>query len=108
MPSAQNTPVTLDSLSHEIKNLRQEGMTRTEILRELIRVEKKVDEALRILKTLAPQVPLQLLSHTGQTCPLCQNPVHYVPLPGGEGETRTVRVCGCEPAATQLVAGMRR
>ena len=108
MTSLKRPQVTLESLNLEIDRLKQENSTRTELVRALVRVEKKTDEALKMLKALAPQVPLQLLSNTGQTCPLCQNQVHYIPLPGGGGETRTIRVCGCEPVPTQLVAGMRR
>ena len=108
MTSLQKPTVTLESLSRELDQLKAENMTRTEMIRALVRVEKKADESLKMLKALAPQVPLQLLGNTGQTCPLCQNRVQYIPLPSGGGETRTIRVCGCEPVPTQLVAGMRR
>jgi len=108
MTSLKQPTVTLESLSLEVKELKQEGLARTETIRSLVRVEKKLDEVMKMMRALAPQAPLQLLSHTGQVCPLCQNAVHYLPLPSSGGESRTIRMCGCEPTPTQLVGGMRR
>lgn len=55
----------------------------------LIRIEKKLDELLRIMRDKEGAF-LQALHHSGQVCPLCSRPVEYVD--DGDGP---YRVCGC-------------
>lgn len=82
-----------------------------QILRALVRVEKKIDELLVESRSMMSKAALPTirgqLDNAHQICPLCQRPVTYQPVivkvtdqPGLTMEV-TVRVCGCEPRATQ-------
>ena len=80
-----------------------------ELLKASIRIEKKLDETLSLLRkvarsqqTIGPAM-LQPLSNPGQNpCPLCQRRVMYQPIKLPTQETVIVRICGCEPVVTEL------
>ena len=82
-----------------------------QILRALVRLEKKLDELLVESRALMSKATLPTirgqLDNANQICPLCQRPVTYQPVimkvPDQPGITMEVmvRVCGCEPRATQ-------
>ena len=82
-----------------------------QILRALVRVEKKLDELLVESRSMMSKASLATirgpLDNQNQVCPLCQKAVTYQPVivkvteqPGVTMEVM-VRVCGCEPRATQ-------
>ena len=79
------------------------------ILEAMIRLEKKLDEVLRVTVNpnkgnVAANLPTMLmpLSNPGQPpCPLCQRPVTYQKLRLPDLEI-VLRTCGCEPQVTQL------
>jgi hypothetical protein len=89
-----------------------------EVLRAAIRIEKKLDEVLKmILKSSKSAGPgdlppmAQPLGALGQVCPLCQKPISYRPvnLPADFRAAASqspnvviLRSCGCEPALTEL------
>ena len=82
-----------------------------QILRALLRIEKKQDNLLMQLHQLSvkSQVPSWggQLNDQNQTCPLCHKAVGYQPVlvkvPEKPDVTMEVmlRTCGCEPRATQ-------
>jgi len=65
----------------------------------LLRIEKKLDELLKLVVSLQKTEPgrlpliIQPLSSRGQVCPLCQRGIHY--LLSQEGEA--IRICSCVP-----------
>jgi hypothetical protein len=70
--------------------------------RTLLRIEKKLDELLRLTKTEitatrgAPM--LQQMSFNKQVCPLCNKPIEYfVSEPSGDFGKVVRRECGCVP-----------
>lgn len=83
------------------------------LINSLVRVEKKVDELIRLkISTSSPGsiLMVQPLNYKNQSaCPLCQGPVYYkkvkIPIqyPEGSGlekevtEEVFVRVCNCAP-----------
>ena len=79
------------------------------LLATAIRVEKKLDELLKLTvtsqKVETGQLPVQLqpLSNPTQgACPLCQRPIVYRQVMVPETDTRaTVRSCGCKPPPSQ-------
>ena len=79
------------------------------LLGAAIRIEKKLDELLKLALVEAraqkgPLVNLEPLSYPTQgACPLCQKQVTYVPLLIKDFPNPVlVRVCGCEPKTNQL------
>jgi hypothetical protein len=81
-----------------------------QILRALVRQEKKIDALIEAVKSLQvkSQVPVftPKLDQLNQVCPLCQQRVEYqpvmVPVPGsGDTMEVMVRTCMCEPRATK-------
>ena len=73
------------------------------LMRFALRSEKKLDEALRLLKTDKQGVQLQELRFPGQVCPLCNQQKAYLPVPASDqGETEVIVVCGCTPRLTPL------
>lgn len=81
----------------------------TLLLKSAIRIEKKLDELLKL--TLAesrahrgPLVNLEPLSYPTQgACPLCQKQVTYIPMAFKDLPSPIpVRVCGCEAKTNQL------
>lgn len=75
----------------------------TEVLRALVRVEKKCDEILKLQKTATPAATVQPIHYGGQSCPLCQKPVVYLTLETGVGSPpETYRVCGCVPVPNPI------
>lgn len=81
-----------------------------EVLRSMIRIEKKCDEILKLAKVESPGAVVQPLNYAGQVCPLCQRPVTYLSVEMGEGALpEPIRICGCHPAANKLAdTGARR
>jgi hypothetical protein len=80
-----------------------------QLLKAAIRIEKKLDETLILLRRLAKTqeavglTMLQPLSNPGQNpCPLCQKRVVYQPVVLPTQEMVTIRICGCEPVVTEL------
>jgi len=75
-----------------------------ELLKAVIRLEKKVDELMR--RQDNDKAPRQMLHHTGQSCPLCHAAVKYQPYKPAElGREIIIRECQCEPTATELPKG---
>jgi hypothetical protein len=64
----------------------------------LVRLEKKVDEILKILKKGdgVKIVVLETIGTAHQTCPLCSRSIRYEPFDGA-----IVRKCGCVPNVTE-------
>lgn len=82
-----------------------------EVLAVCLRVEKKVDEVLRLHRANSgtPQFYNTLDSPT-QVCPLCQRKVAYVPVDLCSGDQENpervlVRRCNCIPQPTELPVG---
>ena len=75
-------------------------MTRS-LMRFALRIEKKLDEALKLLKVDKPGVQLQELKYPGQVCPLCNQPKTYYPIQVNKMESEVICVCGCTPRLTQ-------
>lgn len=81
-----------------------------EILRTLLRIEKKTDEllklALRSAETKPGHLPLQVQPMDVPVpgpCPLCQKPMTYKAVELSSLHTTVpIRVCGCEPVITDL------
>jgi hypothetical protein len=71
-----------------------------EILKALLRVEKKQDEILKYAVSKGHQTTP--MSYMGEPCPLCQRKVENVPHQLSEGHFVVVRSCGCEPVNTQM------
>lgn len=67
----------------------------------LLRMEKKVDELLRLrLEQAGPlelNQQLQSLQSTGQVCPLCRRSVTLKSLYLDEDKYVQIRVCSCNP-----------
>jgi len=79
-----------------------------QLLKAVIRIEKKLDELLRLSlkasETKLGNLPTQLqpLSNPVQgACPLCQRQIAYKEVEMPEGKT-IIRICGCEPQTNQL------
>jgi len=79
------------------------------VLNALIRIEKKLDELLKLNIPMAQKsgvaVPMpQPLGMPNQgVCPLCQKGVTYQHLIDPETDTPVpVRVCGCEPVVVSV------
>ena len=81
-----------------------------QILRALVRQEKKIDELMRALSDLSQKMQVPhfnpKLDQLNQVCPLCQQRVDYqpvmVPVPGSQETMEVmVRTCMCEPRATK-------
>lgn len=84
------------------------------LLRAAIRIEKKLDELLKLTLPIAqkqtgspvPPMPQPLNIASQGACPVCQQPVTYQGLVDPEtGEQVPVRMCGCEPVVIQLNQG---
>lgn len=81
-----------------------------QILKAVVRIEKKLDEVLTLslkAQTAPGMLPLQLnpLNRPGQNpCPLCQQPVKYYPMIIEDGTTEVIRECGCKPQTIELPA----
>jgi hypothetical protein len=80
-----------------------------QLLKAAIRIEKKLDEILKLNLADArskrgPLVNLEPLSYPTQgACPLCQKQVMYAPTAFQDVPNLVlVRVCGCEPKPNQL------
>lgn len=80
-----------------------------QLLKAAIRIEKKLDETLILLRRLAKTqeavglTMLQPLTNPSQNpCPLCQRRVMYQPVVLPNQEKVIVRICGCEPVVTEL------
>lgn len=71
-----------------------------EVLKAIIRIEKKLDELLR--RQVDENAMHQPLNYHGQHCPLCKRPVRYVPVSSRSEGHYMVRACGCEPMETEL------
>jgi hypothetical protein len=64
------------------------------ILLMLMRIEKKLDELLKILATdKVNPVYLQPMDFDRQVCPLCKKPINY----GLDDINEPTRECGCNP-----------
>lgn len=81
----------------------------TLLLKAAIRIEKKLDELLKMSLATArsqkgPLAQFEPLSYPTQSaCPLCQTKVSYVPMVFKDLPTPIlVRVCGCEARTNQL------
>jgi hypothetical protein len=82
-----------------------------QILRALIRLEKKVDNLTGMVVSLSSKAEVPTWVHKvdelNQVCPLCQQRVDYQPVnmnvPENPGTTMEVlvRTCSCEPRATK-------
>jgi hypothetical protein len=79
------------------------------LLAAAIRIEKKLDELLKLSLAEAksqkgPLVTIEPLNYPTQSaCPMCQKQVTYIPIVLQELKTPVlVRVCGCEPKTNQL------
>jgi len=84
------------------------------LLKAAIRIEKKLDELLKLTLPVAqkqsgsPVPPMcQPLNNPSQgACPVCQQPIMYQGLVDPEsGEQVPVRSCGCEPVIVKLNQG---
>ncbi len=79
-----------------------------QVLKAVIRIEKKVDESLRLTlkatETAQGNLPdrLQPLNDMGQSCPMCIRPIQYKTMEMAPGYSVTFRECGCEPQPNQL------
>ncbi len=84
-----------------------------QLLKALVRVEKKLDEVLKLsLKASRGDGPGNLPAMpvpfgASGVCPLCQKPVSYRPVDlRVSPPTRVIiRECGCEPVPTELPSG---
>jgi len=81
----------------------------TLLLNATIRIEKKLDEILKLVLEDArtkrgPLVNLEPLSYPTQgACPLCQKQVKYFPVAFKDvPDLILIRVCGCEAKTNQL------
>jgi hypothetical protein len=81
------------------------------LLKAAVRIEKKVDELLKMVTLIAqqqtgtpiPPMPQPLNVPAQGVCPLCQNQVMYMNTPSSPEEGLVLqRVCGCEPASVDL------
>ena len=78
------------------------------LLDAAIRIEKKVDELLKLSLAAAraqrgPLVSLEPLNYPTQgPCPLCQKQVRYVPMVLDDLGVVKVRVCGCDVVTNEL------
>lgn len=71
-----------------------------EILKGVLRIEKKVDEMLGAAKK-ANNLQTSPFNFKGQSCPLCLRPVRYIPVVRQDATGfDTIRVCGCSPQPT--------
>jgi hypothetical protein len=80
-----------------------------QLLKAAIRIEKKLDELLKLSLSGAKaqkgfMVSLEPLSYPTQSaCPLCQKQVVYRPVSLPDVPTLVlIRTCGCEPQTNQL------
>ena len=80
-----------------------------QLMKAAIRIEKKLDEILKLdlaeaRQQRGPLVSLEPLSYPTQgACPLCQKQVAYIPMMfTGLPSPVPVRVCGCEVQTNQL------
>lgn len=80
-----------------------------QLLKAAIRIEKKMDELLKLglieaRQQRGPMITLEPLSYPTQSaCPLCQKQVVYVPTSFPEVNGLVlIRVCGCEAKTNQL------
>ena len=80
-----------------------------QLLKALIRIEKKLDELLKLglieaRQQRGPMTSLEPLSYPTQSaCPLCQKQVVYVPASYPDVPSLVlIRTCGCEPQTNQL------
>ena len=79
----------------------------------LIRIEKKLDEILKLVIPLAQKpgmavspLPQPLNVPNQGSCPLCQQPVSYQNLVDPQsGSLVPVRICGCEPVVVNIQPG---
>jgi len=69
-------------------------------VRALLRLEKKLDEAL-ILLSKQLLVPLQGLNYTHQVCPLCHKTVEYYLVKVDNHSPEVARLCGCTTQQSQ-------
>lgn len=69
-------------------------------VRALLRLEKKLDEALSLIKKQAG-VPLQGLNYTHQVCPLCNQTVEYYLVKIDNHSPEVARMCGCTTQQSQ-------
>jgi hypothetical protein len=65
-----------------------------EIMDALLRIEKKLDEIIKLQKGSNPYAIIQPMDSEGQVCQLCSQPVTYYrdPISGN-----VWRSCGCVP-----------
>jgi len=84
------------------------------LLKAVIRIEKKLDELLKLVLPIAqnqtgspvPPRPQPLNVPNQGACPVCQQPIMYQGLiDPATGAQIPVRVCGCEPVVVQLSQG---
>ena len=80
-----------------------------QLLKAAIRIEKKLDELLKLSLSEARAhrgtlTSLEPLSYPNQSaCPLCQKQVVYLPVATPDVPNLVlIRTCGCEPKTTQL------
>lgn len=71
------------------------------IVDAIVRIEKKVDELLKIGVRLTARdgesmIPSPMNS-SGHVCPLCQRPVQYYKCADTTGSDLVLRSCGCQP-----------
>lgn len=62
------------------------------LMASALRIEKKLDEILKMQKLKDPQYLVQGLNYTGQVCPLCNRPVMYKEMSTAGPVGRS---CGC-------------
>lgn len=80
-----------------------------ELLKAAVRIEKKLDEVMKMtMKSARSSTPgdlppmVQPLGTSGQGCPLCQRAVTYRPVNLPQLGQVVLRSCGCAPVPTEL------
>jgi hypothetical protein len=71
------------------------------LTRAVLRMEKKLDEILRMQKAKDPGFQVQKMDYTGQVCPLCTRPVEYHMVYEDPQNPEVMRTCGCTTTMRQ-------
>ena len=80
--------------------------TERQLCRAVVRLEKKIDELMKISKLSIPDHRWEPLDSVSYICPLCQKKVEYrvIEQPSSPAQTNVevIRMCGCKVQPSQL------